>query len=231
MTPEDAVINYALSQIGYVEKPGNLTKYGAWYGLDGNPWCAMFLAYCLDTCGIKPFGPRPKGFALVQEGVNYSKTVGRWSAYPKRGAYAVFQFDGDPQADHIGLLVGWDNHYVTTIDGNSNEAGSSNGGMVVQKTRPRSLVMGYIYPNFEDWSDMPLTTDDIIKIVKGVIGQDAYNGVGNTAQQVNVMLTRLNQLETKLSAKIDELEAGSGTVDYDVLAGRLADKLADRFAT
>src|SRR3712207_8950822 len=28
------------------------SKYGAWYGLDGNSWCAMFVSWCANEAGI-----------------------------------------------------------------------------------------------------------------------------------------------------------------------------------
>jgi hypothetical protein len=36
----------AETQIGYEEQPVNRTKYGRHYGLNGNPWCAMFVSWC-----------------------------------------------------------------------------------------------------------------------------------------------------------------------------------------
>ena len=56
-------INAALKEVGYLEKKSNLqldsktanagsanyTKYGKWYGLNPDLWCAMFLCWVFDT--------------------------------------------------------------------------------------------------------------------------------------------------------------------------------------
>jgi len=51
MSKRKAVLNEAESHIGYVETPNNRTKFGKWYGLDGKPWCAMFVSYCMNQAG------------------------------------------------------------------------------------------------------------------------------------------------------------------------------------
>ena len=54
------IVSVALGEVGYLEKKSaanldsktanagskNYTKYGAWYGLDGQPWCDMFVSWC-----------------------------------------------------------------------------------------------------------------------------------------------------------------------------------------
>ncbi|HEV2071679.1 MAG TPA: hypothetical protein VGR26_17980 [Acidimicrobiales bacterium] len=35
------VVAVANREVGVVERPTNRTKYGAWYGLDAQPWCAI----------------------------------------------------------------------------------------------------------------------------------------------------------------------------------------------
>ena len=36
-------VNIALAECGIVEANDNITKYGEWYGMNGKPWCAMFV--------------------------------------------------------------------------------------------------------------------------------------------------------------------------------------------
>ncbi|WP_191980862.1 peptidoglycan-binding protein, partial [Clostridium haemolyticum] len=45
-------VNIAEGEVGVRERGNNLTKYGAWYGLDGNSWCAMFVSWCANEAGI-----------------------------------------------------------------------------------------------------------------------------------------------------------------------------------
>lgn len=54
MPNADDVLALAASDDGYAETPAgsNRTKYGAWYGLDGNPWCAMAVSHWFFHVGL-----------------------------------------------------------------------------------------------------------------------------------------------------------------------------------
>ena len=43
-TKGQLLVEYELTQVGVKESPSgsNMQKYGAWYGANGLPWCAMF---------------------------------------------------------------------------------------------------------------------------------------------------------------------------------------------
>ena len=46
------MLTIAESQLGYRETAENYTKYGKWYGMDGQPWCAMFVSWCARMSGV-----------------------------------------------------------------------------------------------------------------------------------------------------------------------------------
>ena len=48
----ESFMSVAESQLGYREKFQNGTKYGSWYGLPGQPWCAMFVSWCARYSGV-----------------------------------------------------------------------------------------------------------------------------------------------------------------------------------
>lgn len=60
------IVQVAISQIGYKEGKNNDTKYGNWYGLKNQPWCAMFVSWCANQAGI-PANIIPK-FASCTQG-------------------------------------------------------------------------------------------------------------------------------------------------------------------
>jgi hypothetical protein len=59
------ICSIAEEELDYVEGENNDTKYGKWYGLNFNPWCAMFVSWVFNKAGeidrIKASGA--KGFA------------------------------------------------------------------------------------------------------------------------------------------------------------------------
>src|SRR3954451_16645605 len=59
MTPSNQdLVRVAAGQVGYVEsggrdgRSGNITKFGAAYGLNGYAWCSMFVWWCFQQLGI-----------------------------------------------------------------------------------------------------------------------------------------------------------------------------------
>ena len=48
------VLNIARNDLGYKESPAgsNRTKYGEWYGLNGQPWCMMAIQFWLNQAGV-----------------------------------------------------------------------------------------------------------------------------------------------------------------------------------
>lgn len=46
------LVKIAAEEIGYQEVYDNDTKYGEWYNLNYQPWCAMFVSWCANQAGI-----------------------------------------------------------------------------------------------------------------------------------------------------------------------------------
>ena len=42
---KDAV-KLAKSKVGTIETPVNIQEFGKWYGMNGVPWCAIFVSWC-----------------------------------------------------------------------------------------------------------------------------------------------------------------------------------------
>ena len=66
----------AEAQLVYREKNTNGTKYGTWYGLPNQPWCAMFVSWCARYSGV-PESVIPN-FAGCSGGVSWFKQRGLW---------------------------------------------------------------------------------------------------------------------------------------------------------
>ena len=148
----EGVLKEAASQIGYVEYPkdSNRTRYGLWYGMDAQPWCAMFVSW-LFRDRLEAIGGK---FAYTPTGAAQFKALGRWGTKPKRGAIVFFDFpDATLRIQHVGIVkkVNTDGSIVTT-EGNTSSGTSGsqdNGGGVYERTR-RSSIVGYGYPVYED---------------------------------------------------------------------------------
>ncbi|MDQ1697171.1 MAG: hypothetical protein QOJ03_2524 [Frankiaceae bacterium] len=103
----------ALDQVGTKEGPNNVTKFGKHYGLNHNPWCAMFVSWACATTDhpIPSMQPgMPDGYASVWYGMQFAKANGLWqhSWNAKPGDAIVYGWDGpgsSPENMHTGFIV------------------------------------------------------------------------------------------------------------------------------
>ena len=114
------LVAVALSQVGQVGGE----PYWSWYGFGSRvEWCACFVSWCADQCGLLDSGAVPK-FAGVGTGVQWFQSRGQWldgSATPEPGMIVFFQWYGSDSliADHVGIVERVENGRIDTIEGNS----------------------------------------------------------------------------------------------------------------
>jgi cell wall-associated NlpC family hydrolase len=148
------VVDIAKSQLNYKETGNNDTMYGKWFGLNNQPWCAMFVSWCFDQAGLvsKVAAQTKKGFASCDTGLKWftknNKIVPVGQA--QAGDIVFFQFDKDPQADHVGICSSNDGKgFLMVYEGNTSadaKGSQSNGDGVFLKKRSYSLIMGVARP-------------------------------------------------------------------------------------
>lgn len=147
------VLDIAREELGVKESPAgsNRTKYGAWYGLDGQPWCMMFVQWCFAQAGAAEL--LPARTASCGALMRAAKAAGLWVTRDYRpGDVLIYDFSGKrTTTEHTGIVEGVTKSGVTAIEGNTSAAGSqSNGGMVCRKNRARSLIVGAVRPGFKE---------------------------------------------------------------------------------
>lgn len=149
------ITDIALNEVNYEEKNDNDTKYGKWYGLNKQPWCAMFVSWCFHVANEskKIAAQTEKGFASCDAGLKWFAKKGKLVpiGQAQEGDIVFFQFDDDAQPDHVGLVVKNNprKKLLETVEGNTspNKKGSqSNGGGVYRKKRPYATVMAIARP-------------------------------------------------------------------------------------
>lgn len=150
---KELVVNIANSQIGYQEGINNDTMYGKWYGMNNQPWCAMFVSWVFSEAGLASSVAvsTRKGFASCDAGLKWfakkNKLVPIGQA--QAGDIVFFQFDDDAQPDHVGIVVKNNGKYLWCIEGNTaadTKGSQSNGDGVYRKKRAYSLVMAVARP-------------------------------------------------------------------------------------
>lgn len=133
------IIGVARTQVGYRETLNNTTKYGAWYGLDNQPWCAMFVSWCARQAKIPQSVIRNSAVAAPDANYHNLAYKDGKSYTPKMGD-VFFKKD----FSHNGLVYHVDGDYFYTIEGNTNNDGSDLGhSVMVRKHETKNYYFGY----------------------------------------------------------------------------------------
>lgn len=163
MSARDDLIALARTQVGTIERVNNRTKYGVWYGMDGNPWCAMFLSWLHGQLGQSDLVnfSTSKGYAYTPSGYQGFKNRGRVFRDAQPGDHVFFQFSG-PRIHHVGLVIGVGPGYIDTIEGNTSRGsgGSQVDGGGVWYRRRSSGIVGFGRPAYAAGPDRPLRLGD-----------------------------------------------------------------------
>lgn len=128
-------LDLAITQIGTKESPfgSNMQKYGSWYGMNGVPWCAIFISWCFAHSGTTRF--RYSYVPAVHSDAIYCRNRLCVVRTPQPGDMACFNFS--TRDAHIEFFEGWKatGSTFSSVGGNTGPVDFSNGGAVLRNTR------------------------------------------------------------------------------------------------
>ena len=114
--------NASFVQVALSQEGSGGETYWRWYGFDSRvSWCACFVSWCADQCGLIDAGVMPK-FSLCSDGVAWFAARGRLmdaSSVPSPGDLIFFDWGGDGNVDHVGIVENVADGTVYTVEGNS----------------------------------------------------------------------------------------------------------------
>ena len=147
----------------------NYTEYNYWYhnyvnsgmpvGGDGAPWCATFVSWCAEQANIPSSilkRSTAAGHGASYFNVNFYSGSSTLASSGDNDSY--FQgYNYMPQKgdlfytrswSHVGLVVGVSGSYVITVEGNTNNNGSSQGNGVYKLTWRKIADLYFGVPNY-----------------------------------------------------------------------------------
>jgi RHS repeat-associated protein len=136
----------------------NDTKYGEWYNMNEQPWCAMFVSYCANEAGVLNTAI-PK-YASVASGKQDYLDAGRFhssaSDYIPKAGDTIFFTNSNGQ-NHTGIVVAYDpvTKIVYTIEGNSDNAVRQN-----DYNKSNKKIVGYGWNGGNTYGDVPTDSKD-----------------------------------------------------------------------
>ncbi len=163
------MIELARGELGTTEDPAgsNMTKYGKVYGMNGVPWCVIFLWWIFNKAGERMAffggGKTASCSVLLRWYREQGLTVPVEDVSP--GDIVLLNFHGEAEPEHCGLVtdVLHDSilgNVIWTIEGNTSSAdgSQSNGGMVCEKQRYPRQIIAVCRPQYQP---EPEVVDDI----------------------------------------------------------------------
>ena len=148
------VMRIAKSQLGYKERPSgsNKTKFGKAYGMNGTPWCAIFVWWCFKKAGAHElyFGGKKTAFvpALADYYIKEKRIVKK--THGKLGDIVFFDFDHNGNSDHVGFIWKYlGNGWYKTLEGNTGIGNNANGGKVMFRKRHISQISRIARPKYK----------------------------------------------------------------------------------
>jgi len=140
-----AAFDLLAGEVGYVEGPNNDNKFGSWYGMNHEPYCAMAVTWAYEHAGNSPSFAKGSRYAYcpyivsdARAGYNGLQTTDD----PVSGDLCLFDWAFDGTFDHVGLFDRWlGGGDFATVEANTspdNQGSQSNGGGVWFRTRNRS---------------------------------------------------------------------------------------------
>jgi len=202
----NTLVSIAKQELGTHENPpgSNKQKYGLAYGLNGAPWCAIFVWWCFNQAGydLKTIAPQlhytPAFVAsLASAGwpsVKYTDA--------RRGDILFFDFpDSVNRIQHVGILhtpTGNGRVATLTIEGNTSLSSDDNGGEVMLRSRGASVVKRIIRPPYKPVR--PTGTERILNALP-VVKRGSANK--EAIQSVQGLLVARSHPEVLVNGKLD----------------------------
>ena len=166
MATASDVLRIAAAEIGKTDG----TKYGkwyqrttgaaTWYGAIGVPWCAMFASWVFAQAGARCAG-LPEGYCpnILAKAIAADACRAARNAQP--GDVVLFDWDGNRNPDHVGIVERNFGSYLQTIEGNVS-------GRVMRRTRAYGVVRCCVRPQLDE---EPAPETSTALVVDGIFGE------------------------------------------------------------
>ena len=121
MSIRDEIIRIASEQVGYKEYANNQTKYGEWYGLQGE-WCDIFISWLANQVGILDTLIPKEAYVPTTATWYKNKNLLKDRNYtPSKGDLILFDYNYNKTPDHIGIVEYVEGNVIHTIEGNKSK--------------------------------------------------------------------------------------------------------------
>lgn len=181
MSSAAKVLKIARAEIGTKESPknSNKVKYAKEYGMNGQPWCAMFVWWVFKKAGCPElfYGGKKSAYCPTIADYYIAKKQTVSKSKGQAGDIVLFDWNKNNSSDHIGIIEkkNSDGTY-TTIEGNTSLSNNANGGQVMRRTRKQSEISWICRPKYTE-------TEEATKIASKLVVDGEWGETTTRASQ------------------------------------------------
>ena len=159
MATANEILAVARKELGYTESPAgsNRTKYGKWFGLDGQPWCMMFVQWCFRQADAQDLLPAMTASCGALMRAAQAKGCLVTGGY-QPGDVVIYDFPGGAATDHCGIVEQLAGGGIMAIEGNTGTGNDADGGQVQRRVRSNKVILGAFRPDY----DMEEKEDEVV---------------------------------------------------------------------
>lgn len=223
MTLAEKVVAIAAGEVGVKEVPAgsNRVKYNTWfYGREvagkAYAWCCVFVCWCFARAGCQGLIKTTGGCTTL---MRWAKAQGLLVPVreARAGDIALYQFDVDAYADHVGIVERVTKTGIVAIEGNTSVTSNDNGGSVMRRSRKWNCVMAVIRPDYASMEhnqkeEVEMTEKEVKELVAG----EVQSAVAPLMEELAAIKTAVTP---KRYHKVAELPWGRDTVERLRAAG------------
>ena len=200
MAKANDIIKKAVGEIGVKENPSgsNNVKYNTeYYGgaVKGSayPWCCAFIWWIFKKCNASKlfYDGKKTAYCPAVESWGKSKKLTVERSKGKPGDIILFDFYGKGESVHIGIIEKVVDNKYQCIEGNTSSTSDDNGGAVMRRLRPLSVVRCIIRPKYDGVTATSSKEVKTVKVELPVLKQ------GSKGRSVGVLQTLLKALGYK----------------------------------
>lgn len=203
------IIALAKTQIGVSEDPvkSDNVKYNKeLHGGAKQPWCCTFIRWLFKQLKAEKLFCDGRNEAAVPNVTAWARKSKQLLQYNKGkpGDLAIFDWSGgQTRSDHIGLIIGVENGYYITIEGNTSDPNGSGNEGVYQKKRSFKQISYVVRPLYNGASSVDISD---------IAGADA--SIENAQSSSNDILGTIGSFFSEAGSRLFKGVA-SGNFDTD----------------
>jgi len=141
----EGIVGVVNDELGLGVREGANNSVDRPYNIN-DEWCASFATYAWDQAGYDVEWTNKNKVSNIWDDAHQMGLATTDVGQAKPGDMIIFEWDGDGEEDHVGIVESVDGGKITTIEGNTNDGSGGDGVYRKQHDANSPNVVGFVKP-------------------------------------------------------------------------------------